>query len=30
MVVAIWGVSFVTLIVFGTILAIIKSSKTKL
>lgn len=30
MIVAIWGVLFITLIVFGTIIAIIKSSKTRL
>lgn len=30
MIVAIWGALFTTLIVFGTIIAIIKSSKTKL
>ena len=30
MTVAIWGVSFITLLVCGTIIAIIKSSKTRL
>lgn len=30
MIVAIWGVSFITLLVFSTIIAMIKSSKTRL